>query len=102
MLKNESVSTSEQTTRSLLGHDSPGHIIDPSSGKPIETQFSVSVIAPSGSLSDGFSTTLLLLGPQEGKTLVRRTRDVSAIWLSSKAQVETATNGPQILFGGKL
>jgi thiamine biosynthesis lipoprotein len=102
MLKNESVSTSEQTTRSLLGHDSPGHIIDPSSGKPIESQFSVSVIAPSGSLSDGFSTTLLLLGPQEGKTLVRRTRDVSAIWLSSKAQVETATNGPQILFGGKL
>jgi FAD:protein FMN transferase len=102
MLKNESVSTSEQTTRSLLGHDSAGHIIDPSTGKPIETQFSVSVIAPTGSLSDGFSTTLLLLGPREGKALVNRTRDVSAIWLSPKAEVETATNGPQILFGGRL
>jgi thiamine biosynthesis lipoprotein ApbE len=53
-------------------------------------------------MSDGFSTTLLLLGPQQGKSLVNRTRDVSAIWLSPKAQVETAINGPQILFGGKL
>ena len=102
MLKNGSVSTSEQTTRSLLGHDSPGHIIDPSTGVPVDTQFSVSVVAPTGSLSDGFSTTLLLLGPQQGKALVSRTRDVSAVWLSPKAQVETATNGPQILFGGKL
>jgi thiamine biosynthesis lipoprotein ApbE len=102
MLKNGSVSTSEQTTRSLLGHDSPGHIIDPSSGRPADTQFSVSVIAPTGSMSDGFSTTLLLLGPDEGRALVHRTRDVSAIWLSPKAQVETVTNGPQILFGGKL
>jgi thiamine biosynthesis lipoprotein ApbE len=102
MLKNGSVSTSEQTTRSLLGHDSPGHIIDPSTGRPVDTQFSVSVIAPTGSMSDGFSTTLLLLGPQQGKSLVNRTRDVSAIWLSPKAQVETAINGPQILFGGKL
>jgi thiamine biosynthesis lipoprotein ApbE len=101
MLKNGSVSTSEQTTRSLLGHDSPGHIIDPSSGRPVETQFSVSVIAPTGSMSDGFSTTLLLLGPQQGKALVNRTGDVSAIWLSPNAQVETETNGPQILFGGR-
>jgi thiamine biosynthesis lipoprotein len=102
MLKNGSVSTSEQTTRSLLGHESPGHIIDPSTGMPVETQFSVSVIAPTGSMSDGFSTTLLLLGPQQGKILVSRTHDVSAVWLSPKAQVETATNGPQIFFGEKL
>ena len=102
MLKNGSVSTSEQTTRSLLGRDSPGHIIDPSSGRPVETKFSVSVIAPTGSMSDGFSTTLLLLGPQQGKALVNRTRGVSAIWLSPKAQVEIATNGPRILFGGTL
>lgn len=101
MLKDGSVSTSEQSTRSLLGQDSPGHIIDPSTGRPADTQFSVSVIAPTGSMSDGFSTTLLLLGPEEGRALVNRTRDVSAIWLSPKAQFETATNGPQILFGGR-
>jgi thiamine biosynthesis lipoprotein ApbE len=53
-------------------------------------------------MSDGLSTTLLLLGPQRGKALVKRTSDVSAVWLSSKAQMETATNGRQILFGPEL
>lgn len=98
MLKNESVSTSEQSQPSILGHDSPGHIIDPATGKPLETDFAVSVVAPTGTMSDGLSTTLLLLGPKDGKLLVSRTQGVSAAWVSSKNQVETATNGPKILF----
>jgi len=102
MLKNESVSTSEQTPPSLLGRESAGHIINPSTGRPLETQFAVTVIAPNGTMSDGFSTTMLLLGPTQGKVLVRHTSNVSAIWLSPKAQIETAMNGPQIFFGGKL
>jgi thiamine biosynthesis lipoprotein len=102
MLKNQSVSTSEQTAPSLLGSESAGHIIDPLSGRPLETQFAVTVIAPNGTMSDGFSTTLLLLGPTQGKVLVSHTSNVSAIWLSPKAKIETAMNGPQILFGGKL
>jgi thiamine biosynthesis lipoprotein len=102
MLKNGSVSTSEQTEPSLLGRESAGHIIDPATGKPMQSQFAVSVIASSGMMSDGFSTTLLLLGPKQGISLVNQTPDVSAIWLSPQGEVETATNGPQILFGGKL
>ena len=102
MLKDESISTSEQTAPSLLGSESAGHIIDPSIGRPLETHFAVTVVAPSGMMSDGFSTTLLLLGPTQGKALVNHTSNVSAIWLSPKAQVETAMNGPKILFGGKL
>jgi thiamine biosynthesis lipoprotein len=98
MLKNESLSTSEQSQSSILGHDSPGHIIDPATAKPLETDFAVSVIAPTGTMSDGLSTTLLLLGPKQGKLLVNRTQGVSAAWLSIKTQLETATNGPQILF----
>ena len=102
VLKNGSVSTSEQTSRSLLGRDSPGHIIDPVTGRPLESQFAVSVITPTGTTSDGLSTTLLLVGPKQGKVLVNHTPEVSAIWLSPKAEIETATNGPQILFGGNL
>ena len=98
MLKNESLSTSEQSQPSILGHDSPGHIIDPATGKPLETDFAVSVVVPAGMMSDGLSTTLLLLGPKQGKSLVNRTPGVSAIWISSRAQVETAMRGPQILF----
>lgn len=100
MLKDQSVSTSEQTPTSLLGRESAGHIIDPDTGRPLETQFAVSVIASTGTLSDGLSTTLLLLGPKQGKSLVTRTSDVSAIWISPKAEIETAMNGPQIFLGG--
>ena len=73
LLKDQSISTSEQTPRSLLGRDSAGHIVDPDTGRPLDTQFAVSVVASTGALSDGFSTTLLLLGPAQGKSLVART-----------------------------
>jgi len=99
MLKDQSVSTSEQTAPSLLGPKSAGHIIDPATGRPAETEFAVSVITSSGTPSDGLSTTLLLLGPRAGKPLVESMTNVSAIWLSPKAKIETEINGPQIFFG---
>jgi len=102
MLNNESVSTSEQSPASLLGRDSAGHIVDPTTGQPLKTEFAVSVVAPTATLSDGLSTTLLLLRPVQGKSLVSQMPDVSAIWVSPKAQIETATYGRHILFGTKL
>ena len=102
MLKDQSVSTSEQTAGSLLGTESAGHIIDPTTGRPVDSQFAVSVITSSGTPSDGLSTTLLLLGPKAGKPLVEGMHNVSAIWLSPKAEVETVSNGAQILFGKRL
>lgn len=102
MLKDQSVSTSEQTAVSLLGPESAGHIIDPATGSPADSPFSVSVITSFGNPSDGLSTTLLLLGPKLGKPLVEAMRNVSAIWLSPKAEVETVTNGPQIFFGKQM
>jgi FAD:protein FMN transferase len=102
MLRDQSVSTSEQTAVSLLAPESAGHIIDPVTGRPIDTQFAVSVITPSGTPSDGLSTTLLLLGPKVGKSLVDGMSNVSAIWVSPKAEIETVTNGPGILFGKRM
>jgi thiamine biosynthesis lipoprotein len=101
-LKDQSVSTSEQTAVSLLAPESAGHIIDPATGRPIDTQFAVSVITSFGTPSDGLSTTLLLLGPKVGKSLVDGMSNVSAIWISPKAEIETVTNGPNILFGKQL
>jgi FAD:protein FMN transferase len=99
MLKDESVSTSEQTAPSLLGQDSAGHIIDPETGRPLKTEFAVSAIAKTGTLSDALSTTLLLLGPAKGKGLIKGMADSSAIWISRDAEMEILTDGPQILFG---
>ena len=102
MLKDESVSTSEQSTPSLLGKNSPGHIIDPGTGQPVQTEFAVSVIAKTGMASDSLSTTLLLLGPAKGRVLIQGMAEVSAIWIAPDARVETVMRGPQILFGRKV
>lgn len=102
MLRDESVSTSEQTAPSLLGDATAGHIIDPDTGTPLQTEFAVSVIAQTGMISDALSTTSLLLGPAKGKGLLQRMPDVTAIWISRDAQMETVTGGPQILFGKKF
>jgi FAD:protein FMN transferase len=102
MLRDESVSTSEQTAPSLLGDATAGHIIDPDTGTPLQTEFAVSVIAQTGTISDALSTTSLLLGPAKGKGLLQRMPDVTAIWISRDAQIETVTGGPQIRFGKKF
>jgi len=101
MLRDESVSTSEQTMPSLLGKNTPGHIIDPETEQPLQTEFAVSVIAKTGMMSDSFSTTLLLLGPAKGGVLIHGMTEVSAIWITPDARVEKVISGPQILFGRK-
>jgi thiamine biosynthesis lipoprotein len=100
MLSDESVSTSEQTQPSLLENDSAGHIIDPETGLPLKTAFAVSVIAKTATASDALSTTLLLLGPEKGKVLVKTIAGAAAIWVSPEGQAETTSNGPQIVLGG--
>lgn len=102
ILKDGSVSTSEQTAPSLLGNESAGHIIDPDTGMPLKTVFAVSTVSRTALASDALATTLLLLGPTKGKALTKGMADVSAIWISHEAQVETVTGGPQVLFGKGL
>lgn len=101
MLKDQSVSTSEQTPASLLAKDSSGHIIDPSTGMPLRTDFAVSVIAKTGSQTDGLSTSLLLVGPEKGKLLASHFENVSAVWVSPQAKTEIINGGPQIQLGSE-
>jgi thiamine biosynthesis lipoprotein len=100
VLSDRSVSTSEQTPPSLLSRASPGHIIDPDKGAPVRTPFAVSTVANTGSASDALSTTLLLVGPEKGKELVKNVAGVAAIWISPDGHLQLASSGPQILLGG--
>jgi FAD:protein FMN transferase len=100
ILSDNSVSTSEQTPPSLLWRESAGHIIDPDKGVPVRTPFAVSAVANTGSASDALSTTLLLVGPEKGKELVKNMVGVAAIWVSSDGQTQQASSGPQILLSG--
>jgi thiamine biosynthesis lipoprotein len=99
MLKDESVSTSEQSPHSLLEHDGPGHIIDPDTGIPLKTNFAVSAVSKTATESDALSTSLLLMGPVDGRTLIKSMENVSAVWVSREGQVETVSRGAEILFG---
>ena len=100
VLSDSSVSTSEQTPASLLSRESAGHIIDPDKGVPLKTRFAVSVVAKTGTTSDALSTTLLLVGPEEGKQLVKNAAEVAAIWVSADGQTYQASSGPKILVAG--
>jgi len=96
MLNENSVSTAEQTTPSLLGNETAGHIIDPETGKPLETSYALSVVAKTGTASDALSTTLLLVGPQKGKAIIHKIPDTAAIWVAPNGATESATTGPEI------
>jgi FAD:protein FMN transferase len=100
ILSDSSVSTSEQTPPSLLSRESAGHIIDPDNGVPVKTPFAVSAVADTGSASDALSTTLLLVGPEKGKELVKKVAGVAAIWVSADGQTQLISSGPQILLSG--
>ena len=96
MLSENSVSTSEQTPRSLLGNQTTGHIIDPENGKPLETNYALSVVVKTATASDALSTTLLLVGPKIGRAIVEQLPEAAAIWVSVDGVAETVSTGPQI------
>ena len=98
-LSDNSVSTSEQTPSSLLGNDTAGHIIDPETGRPLETPYALSIVAKTGTASDALSTTLLLVGPEKGKSIVMKVADAAAIWVSREGRLAMVSNGAQILLG---
>jgi thiamine biosynthesis lipoprotein len=101
MLSENSVSTSEQTPASLLGNETAGHIIDPENGRPLETKYALSIVAKTGTASDALSTTLLLVGPDKGKPIVKQIAGAAAIWISADGETETVTTGPEIRLAGK-
>lgn len=97
ILRDDSVSTSEQEAESLIDADKLGHLIDPVTGEPVRSDFAVSVVAKTATTTDGLSTTLFLMGPNDGAQLVRKLPDVAAIWVSPMGQTSVASTGPKIL-----
>jgi FAD:protein FMN transferase len=100
LLRENSVSTSEQTRPSRLEGDAPGHIVVPATAGPLRTRYAVSVVAGSATVSDALSTTLLLLGPERGKAVVERFPGVAAIWIAPDGRKSVAGAGPRIVLAG--
>jgi thiamine biosynthesis lipoprotein len=75
LLRDSTISTSEKSPSS--------DIIDPALGGPQGTRLTVSVVAPSGIVSDALSTTLLLMPVAEGKKVLEQFPGVSALWTTN-------------------
>lgn len=69
MSANGSVSTSSNAERA-------GHLIDPRSGEPAQETASVTVLAPTATEAEAFSTALFVLGAQKGQALLKIPADV--------------------------
>jgi thiamine biosynthesis lipoprotein len=60
------------------------HIIDPRTGRPVESQLrSVSIMAPSCALADGLATACFVLGPEEGAKLLEGYPQTEGLFLLS-------------------
>lgn len=59
------------------------HIIDPRTGFPARGLHSVTIVGTEAALSDAFSTTVFVLGWEEGRALVEKLQDVEAIIMSA-------------------
>ncbi|HEX6749101.1 MAG TPA: FAD:protein FMN transferase [Longimicrobium sp.] len=63
-------------------------VLDPRTRQPARGVVSVSVIAPSGILSEALATPLYVLGPEEGCRLVARWPGVDAVWVRDSGERE--------------
>ena len=83
-LSNQAVSTSGDYQKYF--EDEQGrrwcHIFDPKTGHPVQHKLaSVSVVAPSCALADGLSTTLFVLGPDEGPRFIETWTNAAALFI---------------------
>jgi thiamine biosynthesis lipoprotein len=97
LLQDGSMSTSQQNLVDHVFEPSQfGEILDPQAGAPIQGRGSVSVVAPSATVSDALSTTLLLLSAEEGVRLLAGFPQVSALWISFDGKLTAAYRESQL------
>ena len=73
VLRDAAVSTSGDAEQWVeIGGVRYSHIIDPRTGSALTGRRSVTVIAPTGTLSDGLATAVSVLGPSHGIALIKR------------------------------
>jgi thiamine biosynthesis lipoprotein len=63
------------------------HIIDPATGEPTAGILSVTIIGPDATMTDGLSTTVFVLGAQDGLALIESLSDYEAIVVDASGQL---------------
>jgi FAD:protein FMN transferase len=96
-LANRAVSTAGDAYQFVeIGGKHYSHLVDPKTGLGITRRISVTVIAPTGLLSDGLDSTAAILGPERGRRLLESVPGVSARF------TELTANGPRTFEVGQF
>jgi len=87
-LSNTAISTSGDYERFFIEDGKRyHHIIKPMTGKSVDTTWSATVMADKATLTDALSTTLFVLGVNEGLNLINKYKGVDAIIIDSKGKM---------------
>ncbi len=93
-IQNQAVATSGDYMNYFSADHSAYHIIDPRTGhSPVELA-SATVIAPSVAEADVLSTTMMVLGAQEGLALIETLPETAALLISKDLQIYRSSKFP--------
>ena len=92
-INNKSVVTSGDYQRyCIINNQKYSHIINPYTKYPSNYTRSVTVITPSSTIADIYSTYLYLLPPEEGLKIVNANEDIEAIWYIDEDNIVRSDN----------
>ena len=87
-LSNTAISTSGDYERFFIEDGQRyHHIISPRTGKSVSSTWSASVIGPDATTTDALSTTLFVLGPEEGLKLIESLGGIDAVIIDAEGQM---------------
>ncbi len=73
------------------------HILNPATGDSARKSISVTTVASTTELADALATTLLIMGPEEGRGFLDRNYpDAAALWVLPDLSIEKTANFPPI------
>jgi thiamine biosynthesis lipoprotein len=87
-LENEAISTSGDYERYFMeGEERYHHIIEPSTGQPVSDVRSTSIIGPDAVLTDALSTSVFVMGVDQGLRLIATLPDYEGIVIDADGQM---------------
>lgn len=93
-IQNQAVATSGDYMNYFNADYSAHHIVDPRTGHSPSQLASATVVAPSVAEADALSTTMMVLGMQDGLALIENLPDASALLISKDLQMVRSSKFP--------